>query len=310
MRRVRFVPGTLDFPARQVDAQLMEIRTMFSVGGFTGQFLDTDGNPARLKLERPALVHPAGVRPQYRVMSPMRFTASSGVTYTVPVDLAANSTDLASIPWTVSWLVPVDGAHTAAAILHDAFIEGSVGVDYEASDGAQVSDVQADRIFREAMGSGGVLPVRQWLVWTAVALRSLAVDTSAVRRWVKLFALAVGLAPWAYVAALQAAQVPGFVHGTIRLNWLIDQSLLMQLVMASAAIVAGTAWSALWSALVFRRHPALGAGALAGAVIGFLALPMVVSTLGWLIYALVERVVGIIVKTYGGNRAATAPVNR
>ena len=86
----------------------------------------------------------------------------------VPRDRATFVTDLTSVPMLFSWLVP--RTVTAAALVHDALTPpfSVVGTpDWDGPD--QVTQLQADRAFRDAMGDLGT-PRRRWLVWSAVSI--------------------------------------------------------------------------------------------------------------------------------------------
>lgn len=85
-----------------------------------------------------------------------------------PGDLQAFLTDLVSVPWFFTWLVPKTGVHLPAAVLHDALVgTPATGPTYT---GPRVDRREADRIFRDAMLDAGAGPVRAWLAWTAVTL--------------------------------------------------------------------------------------------------------------------------------------------
>lgn len=77
---------------------------------------------------------------------------------------SAFTTDLASVPWLFTWLVPRTGAHLPAALLHD----GLYAREYLAEPDTTVLREDADRIFRDAMGDTGTGLVRRWLAWAAV----------------------------------------------------------------------------------------------------------------------------------------------
>lgn len=70
-------------------------------------------------------------------------------------------TDFATIPQLLMWLIPRDGAHTLAAVLHDwACTEGiRSGV---------ISPRDADGLFRRCLRELGIPPVRRWLMWVGV----------------------------------------------------------------------------------------------------------------------------------------------
>ncbi len=79
------------------------------------------------------------------------------------------TTDLTSVPQMLTWLVPKSGLHLPAALVHDGLItEG-----HKEHDGPDVSPVEADRIFREAMADLGTPLLRRWIVWSAVTLGSV-----------------------------------------------------------------------------------------------------------------------------------------
>jgi len=61
-------------------------------------------------------------------------------------------TDLASIPRALQWLIPVNGRHRAAAIVHD-YLYCKRG---QLPGGETASRKEADQVFKEAMKSAGV----------------------------------------------------------------------------------------------------------------------------------------------------------
>jgi hypothetical protein len=77
---------------------------------------------------------------------------------------AGFSTDLASVPRPVVWLLPRYGRYTKAAILHDYLC-------HEARAGL-FNRYDADGIFRRAMRELSVSFVRRWMMWAAVRLGS------------------------------------------------------------------------------------------------------------------------------------------
>ena len=109
---------------------------------------------------------------KYELREPFEYVDPHGQSYIVPRS-AKLGTDLASIPAFASWLVPKDGSHTQAALLHDAMIVDSSKEEVQDYIGMPVNDEEADRIFREGMHASGVPFVRRWMIWTAVAMRSL-----------------------------------------------------------------------------------------------------------------------------------------
>ena len=90
-------------------------------------------------------------------------------------------TDLTSVPWLFTWLVPRTGAHLPAALLHDGLVGGADGsVSYLSEQGHRVARDEADRVFRDAMADTGTGVIRRWLVWSAVTLATLFVGSA---RW-------------------------------------------------------------------------------------------------------------------------------
>lgn len=116
----------------------------------------------------------------YELRDRFEYVDRDGQTFIVP-ESRRLGTDLASIPSFASWLVPKDGRHTQAALLHDAMIVSAGQIqDYI---GPPVDDEKADRIFRDGMQISGAPFVRRWMMWTAVAMRSLWISRGP---WTKL----------------------------------------------------------------------------------------------------------------------------
>ena len=222
----------------------------------------------------------------YQVRTRFDYVEEAGRSYRVPFDTEDNTTDLASIPAIVTWLVPRDGRHTPAAVLHDALIGGRDGVDYIASDGQDVTDRHADYLFREAMSGLGVAWLRKWMMWAAVALRTLvmkiAPDGTQSLNWFRLVPVSILVLVWAVVFAVMALDVPDL--STLELPWLGDRPLFVELVVGLAMIALGSILLAVLFGLALQSIRGVAAGAIAGVSIGFLALPMVASAIGFVIY--------------------------
>lgn len=168
---------------------------------------------------------------------------ADGRTFKIPANCDSFKTDLASIPSPLTWLVPKDGTHTPAALLHDALVsEPGRPVDYI---GPEVDRVEADRIFREAMAHLGVPLLRRWVMWSAVSLATFLGPRpgsmgrmAAVWRWLRILlvlaalgSLTVGaLAIWTDALDVTWAILP-WVEVAPRLPWMSDRS--------AAAEVAG-----------------------------------------------------------------------
>ncbi len=90
----------------------------------------------------------------------------------VPRDKSSFTTDLTSVPDLFTWLVPRTGTHLAAALVHDALtppFSSPDEPDWVVPPNA-VTQLQADRVFRDAMADLGTPLIRRWLVWSAVSV--------------------------------------------------------------------------------------------------------------------------------------------
>ncbi len=235
-------------------------------------------------------------RKHYRIREQFEYVDHLGVVYTVPanVDFASNKTDMASVPLFLTWLVPKDGRHTPAALLHDALIGGTQGTDYLTSTGTQVDEAHADYVFREAMKDLGVEQVRRWLMWTAVALRTASHTQDGgeqKKRWIPIGVAAVATVALALVSAVMALDVPDL--GTVELPWLGDRPWFTEIVAGVIQIAAGSSLFAIVLAVAFGGKRMLAVGVVGGAAIGFFGLPMVSAFVGYVGYLVLERVVGL-----------------
>lgn len=102
----------------------------------------TSAGPGRWQLEHPVLY--------------------AGATDLITVPRLA-TTDFATIPQLLLWLIPRDGAHTLAAILHDHCCTEGI------RSGA-ISSRDADGLFRRTLRELGVGPVRRRLLWAGVRI--------------------------------------------------------------------------------------------------------------------------------------------
>lgn len=117
------------------------------------------------------------------------------------------TTDFASVPTVLVWLIPRYGVYTKAAILHD----------FLCCDDAGVSRADADGVFRRALRELGVSVVRRWMMWAAVRLQSRL--TGATWRHVALW-LVVTL-PSLVVLALPALVVTVWLGLFWVVEWLV-----------------------------------------------------------------------------------------
>lgn len=97
-------------------------------------------------------------------------------TFTVP---AGSVTDFASVPKTITWLIPPYGKYTLAAILHDWLCEQlnkshyliearKHGPTIEIATGTPSNSRDTDGIFRRVMRELEVGFIRRWVMWTGV----------------------------------------------------------------------------------------------------------------------------------------------
>lgn len=109
--------------------------------------------------------------------------------FLVPDDTETFCTDLTSVPQLFTWLVPKSGTHLPAALLHDGLV--TEPGETRSYIGPEVSRIQADRVFRDAMADLGTPIVRRWLVWAAVSLASVKTVRPRVLGWAMYAAIAV-----------------------------------------------------------------------------------------------------------------------
>jgi hypothetical protein len=101
--------------------------------------------------------------------------------HVVPAVTERFYSDLASVPFMFTWLVPRTGRHLLAALLHDGLVgHEDCGPTYR---GPHVTRTEADLIFRRALRSLGISRARAWLMWTAVTLATLQVEARSTSPW-------------------------------------------------------------------------------------------------------------------------------
>ena len=109
----------------------------------------------------------------------------------VPRDKRTFTTDLTSVPQMFTWLVPRTGTHLAAALVHDALtppFSQDGEPDWVIPPNA-VTQLEADRVFRDAMADLGTPLIRRWMVWSAVSIPT-AWSVSKVRAGLGYLSLA------------------------------------------------------------------------------------------------------------------------
>src|SRR5699024_12118624 len=84
--------------------------------------------------------------------------------FVVPTQLETFRTDMASVPWVFTWLVPRSGRFLPAAVLHDALVVPGAYL------GPSIPRPEADRLFRVGMADLGCGRIRSCLMWAAVTL--------------------------------------------------------------------------------------------------------------------------------------------
>ena len=133
-------------------------------------------------------------------------------------------TDFASVPRYFVWLVPRYGRYTKAAILHDYLCRAS-------AERGEISRVDADGVFRQAMRTLGVGFLRRWIMWAAV--RAAVITTPAGRRgWLRaswqVLPIALLMAPVLLPAML-------VVVATLGVFWVIEMALWLVLLVGDRA---------------------------------------------------------------------------
>ena len=159
----------------------------------------------------------------------------------VPRDRATFTTDLTSVPDLFTWLVPRTGTHLAAALVHDALTPpfSNDGEPDWVVPPATVTQLQADRAFRDAMADLGTPLIRRWLVWSAVSIPTAWKVSKP--RGVLGYASLVAIAVLGWFATLDL-----FDQGEW-LPWMGDQRWHVELVLGGVgALVIPLVLSVLW----------------------------------------------------------------
>ncbi|MFV0260486.1 MAG: DUF1353 domain-containing protein [Acidimicrobiales bacterium] len=130
---------------------------------------------------------PEGKR--WRLVEPFLYRGSRDL-FAVPRGF---TTDFASVPRLVVWLLPRYGRWTQAAILHDYL--------WSLARQGLVSKVDADGLFYRALRELQVPFLRRWMMWAAVRL------ASGPRSWMEA-------GPWSALKVLVLA-VPGLVYAAL-----------------------------------------------------------------------------------------------
>jgi hypothetical protein len=168
---------------------------------------------------------------RFKLLERFRYvSARTGASYVVPGDDSFR-TDLASVPFFLTWLVPKGGIHTPAALLHDGLIPGQE--EPQSYIGPPVTRREADVIFRDALGELGVPVIRRWLMFAGVSLPTIA--ERGKMRWVAIGTFV------AILTALVAAQTLDlFDTEWFELPWMGDRSFVLELLIAFAVPMSVT----------------------------------------------------------------------
>ena len=214
----------------------------------------------------------------------------------VPAD-ARFRTDLTSVPWLFTWLVPKTGAHLPAALLHDGLVGGADGpASYVSVEGHVVTRDRADRVFRDAMADTGTGVVRRWLVWTAVATATIFVGSqawSAARWWG--YRLAAGATIALVVLSGTLATFDLFDAG-VRLPWMGDRPWWSEVVGGFVGAVA----------IPFVLGLSWGRFRMAGAILGVLLALLLHVTVALLLLTSLYLAVEWVARVLPGIALATA----
>ena len=123
------------------------------------------------------------------------------------------TTDLASVPRSLTWLFPRYGRYTKAAVLHDYLCQSFGTTPSTPSDPPSVLPLvdrsDADEMFLLFMKALGVPRLRRWLMWGAVSWATLITSlvpgrrSTPALRWVGRIVLALALVGLIVLLALQ-----------------------------------------------------------------------------------------------------------
>lgn len=187
-------------------------------------------------------------RERFQLLTPIAFwDPDHDRPHVVPADVEQFHSDLTSVPFMFTWLVPRTGAHLLAALLHDGLVGGDeTGLTYR---GPRVSREQADLIFRRALCSLGISRARAWLMWTAVTLATIHAElpSRSIRariRWGTMAATLVAVIGIGFTSTLDLFDVVEIVP------WMGDRPWQIELLTgALAATTIPAALSVLWGRL-------------------------------------------------------------
>lgn len=234
-----------------------------------GRFYDAlDGGPLRLELR-------SIDGRSFALLRPIAYVADDyPEPFVVPTQLETFRTDMASVPWVFTWLVPRSGRFLPAAVLHDALVIPGAYL------GPVISRPEADRLFRLAAADLGTGRIRAWLMWAAVTMATMW-DTGRPR-WYWRGAV-IGLIGVVTVLGILATLDLFDVWN--HLPWMGERSLAAELVGgAVGALVIPAVLALTWG----RFAPA---GIITGVALAFLVHVTLAIAAIYTLYWLLERAV-------------------
>jgi hypothetical protein len=180
--------------------------------------------------------------------------------------------DFASVPGFLTWLVPRYGRHSLAALLHDHLQDHLYKPGTPVPDDAEaVTSEEADTIFRQAMQYSRVPFVRRWVMWAAVALRTVFLSGTAGKVAVVAWALLFGVLGLAWPTAVLISL------GTDQVGWQVPLLLFAAAVLLPVVLC--------WVALRRWRLTLIS-----GLTLSMIAFPCVQALITGGIYYVIERI--------------------
>jgi hypothetical protein len=162
---------------------------------------------------------------RFKLLERFRYdSVRTGASYVIPAGDSFR-TDLASVPFFLTWLVPKGGTHTPAALLHDGLTPGKD--EPQSYIGPSVTRHGADVLFRDALGELGVPVIRRWLMYAGVSL-----PTIAEHGRLRVLGMGVFVAVLTTLVALQTLDL--FDTEWFALPWMGDRNVFVELVIAFA----------------------------------------------------------------------------
>jgi hypothetical protein len=210
----------------------------------------------------------------------------------MPFDKPGFSTDLTSVPQLMTWLIPRTGKHLPAALIHDSLTppfrivdDGQGGTkkrfDCICDKAEQITQRDADRVFRDGMADLGTPQIQRWLIWAAVSIPTGG--KMAGKAWAVL--LYLGLLLTAYLGVLATLDVFGISECV---PWMRGSSALSDVLWG----IGGAAVLPVALALPWLRPKLYRAGLICGWGIAFLLHATVVLLGATVAYQAAERLFG------------------